>query len=211
MQTPPSEKDTGAYDRLLEAGRHLFLNQEYQRVSIRRIASRAGVNSAMIAYYFGDKSGLSRAVLLSYLNPVKADVLDNLKRFPTLSFAELFRNYYRSAPRELIHLVIKSALFAPDDQRQWLVETVLRPLLRQVEQQFGQSLPSGALHRPEQARVVLQSLLVAPLLLKPLLEAVSNKTMDDAYFDDLADFIGTLLDRAFQTSSSDPAGTEPSY
>lgn len=210
MQTYSSDKNTGACDRLLEAGRHLFLHQEYQRVSIRRIAERAGVNSAMIAYYYGDKSGLYRAVLLSYLEPVKAHVLASLKRFPEMSFADLFRNYYRFAPRELIHLVVKSALFAPDNQRQWLIETVLRPLLRQVEQQLDQSLPEGNIHRPEQARLVLQSLLVAPLLLQPILESVGKTTMDDAYFDDLADYIGTLLDRAFQQPYEQRIPTESS-
>jgi len=198
MQTAQSGSETdSAHHRLLEAGRHLFLHQDYQRVSIRRIAGRAGVNSAMIAYYFGDKSGLYRAVLLSYLNPVKAHVLRNLKQFPDMSFTDVFRFFYRYAPRELIHLVVKNALYAPDAQRQWLIDTVLRPLVQQVEQQLDRSLPTGKIHRPEQARLVLQSLLVAPLLLQPILESVGQKPMDDAYFDDLADFIGTLLDRAF--------------
>lgn len=197
MQTPSPGKDAGAHDRLLEAGRHLFLRQEYQRVSIRRIAERAGVNSAMIAYYLGDKSGLYRAVLLSYLNPVKTYVLENLKLSSTLSFAELFRYYYRHAPREIIHLVVKSVLYDPGDQREWLIDTVLRPLLHQVERQLDRTLPAGRIHRPEQARLALQSLLVAPLMLQPLLESISEKPMDDAYFDELADYFGTLLDRAF--------------
>lgn len=204
MQEPqPSPESDTAHHRLLEAGRHLFLHQDYQRVSIRRIADRAGVNSAMIAYYFGDKSGLYRSVLLSYLNPVKSYVLENIKRFPEMSFGDLFRYFYRYAPRELIHMVVKSALYAPDSQRQWLIDTILRPLIQQVEQQLDHSLPKGQIHRPEQARLVLQSLLIAPLLLQPVLESVSRKPMDDAYFDELGDFIGTLLDRAFQPTDQD--------
>lgn len=193
----PDPEPNSAQHRLLLAGRHLFLRQEYQRVSIRRIAERAGVNSAMIAYYFGDKSGLYRAVLLSYLNPVKQYVLENLKQNSSRSFTDVFRFYYRHAPRELIHLVVKSVLYDTDDQRQWLIDTLLRPLLQQVERQLDRSLPSGRIHQPEQARLALQSLLVAPLLLQPLLESVSGKPMDDAYFDELADYFGTLLDRAF--------------
>ena len=67
----PTSSDDNARERLLQAGRHLFMRQEYHRVSIRRLAERAQVNSAMIAYYFGDKRGLFRAVLLSYVDPIR--------------------------------------------------------------------------------------------------------------------------------------------
>lgn len=197
---PPSGDDS-ARERLLHAGRHLFLRQEYHRVSIRRLAERAGVNSAMIAYYFGDKRGLFQAVLLSYVEPLKAVMLDGLVRTPQLSYADLFRHFYRHAPRDLLRLIIRNALFEPDDQWQWILDHMLRPLLTEVEQRFDRVLPDGELHRPELARLALQSLLVFPVLGQPLLEAARQGPMDEAFYDELAGYFGTLLDRAFARES----------
>lgn len=198
----PGTGDDNAHERLLQAGRHLFMRQEYHRVSIRRLAERAQVNSAMIAYYFGDKRGLFRAVLLSYINPVRSAMLERLVKSNEVTYAELFRYFYRYAPRELMRLVIRNGLFEPDDQWHWFMDQVLRPLLAEVEQKFERVLPPGALHRPEQARLALQSLLVFPLLGQSLLESARGERMDDAFFDDLAEYFGLLLDRAFAQEPS---------
>lgn len=197
METVTTDDRHNAREQLLEAGRYLFPRQEYQRVSIRRIAERAGVNSSLIAYYFGDKSGLYRAVLRSYIDPVKSFMLHELQHNRSLSFAELFRFYYRHAPRELIHMVVKTVLFEPNEQSRWLISEILRPMLKQIERQLDRSLPQGPMHQPELARLALQSLLIAPVLLQPVLESVQGRTLDDAYYEQLADYFGTLLDRAF--------------
>jgi len=189
--------DDTARERLLQAGRYLFLRQEYHRVSIRRVAERAEVNSAMIAYYFGDKNGLFQAVLLSYIEPMRNAMLERLVQTPNLTYAELFRYYFRYAPRDLIRLVVRNALFEPDEHWHWILDHLLRPLLTEVEQRFGRVLPEGPLHRPEQARLALQSLLMFPILGQTLLESVRGEPMDSAFFDDLADYFGLLLDRAF--------------
>ncbi|PTY38228.1 hypothetical protein BGP77_17445 [Saccharospirillum sp. MSK14-1] len=189
--------DDNARERLLNAGRYLFLRQEYHRVSIRRLAERAEVNSAMIAYYFGDKNGLFQAVLLSYIDPMRNAMLERLVQTPELTYAELFRYFFRYAPRDLMRLIIRNALFEPDEHWRWILDKLLRPLLTEVEQRFGRVLPEGPLQRPEQARLALQSLLVFPILGQTLLESVRGAPMDDTFFDDLADYFGLLLDRAF--------------
>lgn len=189
--------DDNARERLLQAGRYLFLRQEYHRVSIRRLAERAEVNSAMIAYYFGDKRGLFQAVVRSYVEPLKSAMLERLLKTPNLTYAELFRYFFKHAPRDLMRLIIRNALFEPDEQSRWILHEIIRPLLAEVEQRFSRVLPAGDLNRPELARLALQSLLVFPLMGKTLLETVRGAPMDDAFYDDLADYFGTLLDRAF--------------
>ena len=194
--------DGSARDKLLEAGRYLFLRQEFHRVSIRRIAERAGVNSAMIAYYFGDKRGLFQAVVMSYITPMKGYLLNGLRQMPRRSFGDIFRFYFRHAPRELIQIVIKSLLYDPGDQGRWLVETILRPLLTEVERQLDQVLPEGREHQPEFARLMIQSLLIFPVLMKPILETLSRYPMDETYYDELADYFGMMLDRAFDMENA---------
>jgi AcrR family transcriptional regulator len=53
----------GARERILSTAKNLFSQQGFHPTSIRDIAAAAHVNSQLIYYYFGGKSGLRRAVL----------------------------------------------------------------------------------------------------------------------------------------------------
>ena len=55
--------DKDSKGKLLAASVPLFASQGFAAVSIRQVAEAAGVNSALISYYFGGKSGLYEAVL----------------------------------------------------------------------------------------------------------------------------------------------------
>jgi len=62
-------------ERLLEAARELFLRYGYRAVSSRQIGAAAGVNFAMIRYYFGGKPGLYREIL-QHLLPAQIQDLE---------------------------------------------------------------------------------------------------------------------------------------
>lgn len=65
-------------EKLIAAATTLFARDGYDRVSIRQIGDAAGVNSAMISYYFGGKQGLYDAVLASQISSVKQFVSKDL-------------------------------------------------------------------------------------------------------------------------------------
>jgi AcrR family transcriptional regulator len=50
---------------LLTEARRLFADRGYEATRLRDVAAAVGVDAALIARYFGDKSGLHRAVLAS--------------------------------------------------------------------------------------------------------------------------------------------------
>ncbi len=52
-------------ERLLTSARQCFFRQNYESVSLREVATGAGVDVALIARYFGSKEELFRAVLRS--------------------------------------------------------------------------------------------------------------------------------------------------
>ena len=58
-----------ARERTLSAALKLFVAKGYHITSVRDIAAEAGVNSAAIRYYFGDKAGLYRAALYEPVQP----------------------------------------------------------------------------------------------------------------------------------------------
>ena len=57
-------------ERLLLAALNLFAEKGYAATSTRDIAEAAGTNVAAIAYYFGDKAGLYRAVAEGPMQPI---------------------------------------------------------------------------------------------------------------------------------------------
>jgi len=55
--------ETDTRDQILDAAERLFATRGFARATIKRIGQEAGVNSALLYYYFGDKEKLYRAVL----------------------------------------------------------------------------------------------------------------------------------------------------
>jgi AcrR family transcriptional regulator len=67
----PGNPDTRA--AVLDVARRRFLADGYQAVTLRSIAAEAGVDVALVSYFFGSKRGLFAAVMTLSVNP--ADVL----------------------------------------------------------------------------------------------------------------------------------------
>ena len=63
-------------EAIRNAARTRFLAQGYQSVTLRQVASDAGVDVALISYYFGSKQALFAAAMALPIHP--AEVLDSL-------------------------------------------------------------------------------------------------------------------------------------
>lgn len=57
MRRSPAD-ESATRTALLDAAEALMLEEGYAAVTTRRVATKAGVNSALVAYYFGAKDGL---------------------------------------------------------------------------------------------------------------------------------------------------------
>jgi AcrR family transcriptional regulator len=66
----PGRADTR--DAILDVAREKFLSHGYHAVTMRAIAADAGVDLALISYYFGSKRGLFGAAMALVANPAEA-------------------------------------------------------------------------------------------------------------------------------------------
>jgi AcrR family transcriptional regulator len=65
----PGAPDTR--EQILEVARRRFLAEGYQSVTMRSVAAEAGVDAALISYFFGSKHGLFGAALALSANPAE--------------------------------------------------------------------------------------------------------------------------------------------
>ncbi len=72
-------------EKIFRKSIELFAKYSYEEVSMRQIAKAAGVNCAMISYYFGNKEALYKQTISVYMEEFKNIVLsintDDEKRF----------------------------------------------------------------------------------------------------------------------------------
>jgi hypothetical protein len=77
-KTPRARKSLVMQDRILDAAEELFAQHGLYGVTIRDVAGRAKVDTALLHYYFGTKNGLFDAVLLrraEVLNKARGEAL----------------------------------------------------------------------------------------------------------------------------------------
>jgi AcrR family transcriptional regulator len=95
-------------DKLLLNARRLFWSRGYSNVSVRQIASAAGVDVALISRYFGSKLGLFKATLEG------AFEWDEMTVVAQDDLVEGFLNLFVHAPRggeepSVIHMLLTNA------------------------------------------------------------------------------------------------------
>jgi len=184
--------------RLLEAAMRAFLEDDYPRVSMRRVAQEAGSNMSMIYYYFGNKEGLFEEVLRSWLQPL----IDNMKTPKSEdspdSIEEFFRMYYRAAlaqPRFPL-LIMKTLNSTEAPGARFLCETVLERG-RQSGVQWGRRMQAGGKIAPdvdlELLRIAAVSMSMMPMLIRDFLSKQFDAPIDEAFFDKLSAFYARIM------------------
>ncbi len=102
-------------EKIFQAGAKLFAERSFNSVGIRDIANEAEVNSAMISYYFGGKTGLLKEIFTKFcehvINVVKVSMEDSVDHYELvdrniemfISDARQNRDIYLVGLRELNH------------------------------------------------------------------------------------------------------------
>ena len=186
----PGRWRTGQENRLriLDAAREGFMRDGYERTTVRRIAADAGVDVAMVYYFFGSKEGLFAASTLTGPEHPLHQLASLLDEGTEQIGPRLVRRFLEHGDEggvfEPLLALWRSAAIQPL-ARQVLHDTLAGPVAKRVAAEFG---VAGAELRVELVASHLAGLAFARYQLR--LEPIASTPVDD-----LVAWIGPTVQR----------------
>lgn len=123
-------------ERILKAAEKLFVEKGFEGTSIRELAQSAGVNIAMISYYFGSKEKLLEELVAfkAGYTRIKLEELNKKKDLSALEKLEHVLDYYvnKIFTNRKFHVLIHRELTL--SQRSELHDSILKILSRNWDQ-----------------------------------------------------------------------------
>ena len=180
----PKGKGSDVRGELLKAGFALYPEHGLEGFSLREVAERAGVNQAMVRYYFSDKHGFEAAMLDEGYDRVLAAIPDEG------DFKVVLAAFTRSlCTMPWLPLLMLRTVLAGDTLRDQFLEKHAPRLLKALGNriQFGRDLD------PTYALLSVISQLVFPHLARPVVGPVLGIAFDEAFANGYADHIAALL------------------
>ncbi len=205
-QREPVSESRSAQQKILDAALEEFAAHGLEGGRVDRIARRAGINKAMIFYYYASKQNLYRTVihhtLIDFIPLVReaiAEATDPERLFETLP--ALYIRYF-SRKRNVVRMIGRELIHAPH---------IIAPLLREIFEELPDApskiLPDviGAWYSrglisesdPVQFIFNIVPLCLFPLIAQPMVEAIMDVriTDDDDFLEKRIRSIANLLKR----------------
>ena len=188
---------------LIEHARDLFVVQPYDKVSTRLIAERAGVNIAMIRYYFGNKAGLFEAMLRETLRPMQLQMQKLVEESSHENFLDLMRTYYKEMVKvpKFPRLIAQVMNMPPSEVQRELLEKVFLDVAKPAQDViFEKLVAQGVLRKemdPKLCRVSYISLMVFPFIAPPPLLAIHGIDINEEFLNRLIEHNIKLMTEGF--------------
>ena len=187
---PPGRTDgEQVKQRLLAAAHELFLSYEFKAVSVRQIADQAGVNGAMVSYYFGSKKGLYLAMVEQVIGSME-EPLEKLRQQKSESVDEFVTAYmeFLSENTWWPNFMIREVLFGEEEFRETIMEKFSSTFAQVLIQSIGNEIKSENYRKdlqPELAVWSLMGMMVFPFLSRPIAKKLLQSDFDETVIDSL--------------------------
>jgi AcrR family transcriptional regulator len=198
--------DSGQKDlksQILATAENLFTDFGYAATSIRKIADTAGVNPALVHYYFGNKHALLESVLKQSLEPM-ISALASLKTRENVSIEDITGLLISMAAKHpnIPRLLTREVLLPGGEMQEYFIKN-LAP-------QLGGALP-GLLERekkagnlrddidPAYSALMILATCFFPFIARPLAEPVLGINFGTGGADTLTQNVSDLLKRGLTT------------
>jgi AcrR family transcriptional regulator len=197
-------------ERLLHAARELFLRYGYRAVSSRQIGAAAGVNFAMIRYYFGGKPGLYREILRGVL-PAQLQEFEAWADEGGVQVADILANIVRvwATNPWIAGFVLREVLVPGGPMRTMFLREFPERLAPLVERAVQAQMRRGTLRADLDRKLLvlsIVSLAIFPFLSFALSSRVFNVRHDEEFVSRFLAHTQALL--AHGMASGQPAGAE---
>ena len=169
--------------QLLNAAREHFLSREFKAVSIRRIAETAGVNGAMVNYYFGSKQGLYMAMVEALFQRLEAS-LGELDTDSMLTVADFSRSYCKLLAENpwWPNFFVREVLFSEGETREAIIDKFRSVFAPKLLQSIQSEISAGHFRQDLNPGLTLLSLMamtIFPFLAKPMVEQILKLSLDE--------------------------------
>jgi TetR/AcrR family transcriptional regulator len=183
---PSAENAEDVRKKLLDAARELFPRYGYRGVSSRQIGAAAGVNFAMIRYYFGGKPGLYREMLQGVLQPARKTLDAMSTPQSPANLAQVLENMTRSwaANPWVVGFVVREVLAPDGPMRAMFLREFPERLAPVVERMVEGEIAAGKLRADLDPRMLvlsIVSLAIFPFLTLPLTARVFGVRNDEEF------------------------------
>lgn len=174
--------------RIIDAARERFMRDGYERATVRAIAADAGVDVAMVYYFFGNKEGLFTASTLTGpehpLHQLATLLDEGTERIGERLVRRFLEHWEEGAVFEPFLALWRSAAIHPE-ARKVLHDSLAGPIAKRVAAEFG---VADAELRVELVASHLAGLAFARYQLK--IEPLASSTVED-----LVGWLGPTLQR----------------
>lgn len=190
---PGADEGRNRRDQILSAARTLFSREGFDGVSIRRIAGEAGVNSALVAYYFGDKQGLYEALLEEAMGPLLATLEEIGDEPPAAEALKGLMTRYMETLAEhdwIPPLLVREVLSEKGPFRQRFIERFAGRGAPRLARVLMRARAAGLIRDdldPALTALSLVSLMLFPFIGRPVASQVLGLSFDEAQVTRLAE------------------------
>ena len=113
---PREERRRRTEASILEAARQLFAETGYERATIRGVASKAGIDPALVMQYFGSKEGLFAAAA-RWSHDHESVVAAPREQIPAAALHDLFAKFEDAGDSEAAVALMRNCLTHPEASR----------------------------------------------------------------------------------------------
>ncbi len=204
----PDKTANDARQLLIDAARKKFISKPYDKVSIRELAQSAGVNSAMIKYYFHNKEGLYKAMILEVTGQVMANFKVHLASADLNNIEDFFRSFVeviKQSP-EFPLLMLKELILNQGVCRDYFINEMGMHHLKIFDQVYSRFEAAGKLKEgvePLLFRMSLMGLTLFPWYTRELVGKIEGVIYDDEFLEKLIKHNASLMQFGFFAADHD--------